>query len=254
MRTLKVVDLCCGAGLFSLGFKQAGMEIIYGADIWDKAAASFKANNPEADVEVVDVLKLTKIPKCDVFIGSPPCKGSSIQKRASLPEYQQAIEATKDIFEHFTKLLHKSGAKWWIWENTPLSAKFITLPHYILDAQDFGVPQRRKRVFFGNYPKPDITSKAKVIVPTITAWELCGGWKADKRGHRFSKFLNHKPTIDEMKYYMGIPKDYVICGTNQKELSFQIGNAVCPPVSKAIALKILEAEQQQKELEGILVV
>lgn len=35
------------------------------------------------------------------------------------------------------------------------------------------------------------------------------------------------------------PKDY------QKDLSFQIGNAVCPPVAKAIANKILEIENNE---------
>lgn len=241
---MKVVDLCCGAGLFSEGFRQAGYDIIYGVDFWLTATQSFKLNHTNAIVENKNVLELTEVPKCDVIIGSPPCQALSIQRYASLPEFQQQFN--QSIITKFFDLAKVSQAKYIVFENTPQIRKYFNpngLAHEILDAQYYGVPQRRKRMFFGIYPIPDKSSKIfDVVAPTITAWELCGGWKADKRGHRFSKFLNRRPTINEMKYYMGIPETYQLVG-KQKDLSFQIGNAVCPPVAKAIATKILEVEK-----------
>lgn len=231
MRKLKVIDLCCGAGGFSEGFRQAGFEIILGIDIWGDALESFKRNQ-KCDVLEIDINNLNYLPKCDVLIGSPPCQCFSIQKFANKNHKEPDIS----IFGKFLDLREICKAKYWIWENTPLSAKYIDLPHNFLDAQNYGVPQRRKRVFYGNYPIPKQKEKADTIAPTIMAWELCGGWK-NNRGRRFSQWLNRKPTLDEMKYYMGFPEDYEIFG-NKHSSSLQIGNAVCPPVSKVIAEEI----------------
>ena len=44
---MKVIDLFCGCGGFSEGFRQAGFEIVLGVDIWDIACKSFEANFPK---------------------------------------------------------------------------------------------------------------------------------------------------------------------------------------------------------------
>jgi len=42
---MKVLDLFCGCGGFSEGFKREGFDIIAGIDIWDKAIETYKLNN-----------------------------------------------------------------------------------------------------------------------------------------------------------------------------------------------------------------
>jgi len=228
MKKLKVIDLCCGTGGFSEGFRQAGFEIILGVDIWGDALESFKRNQ-KCDVLEIDITKLDYLPKCDVLIGSPPCQCFSIQKFAKKNHKEPDIS----IFGKFLDLREICDAPYWVWENTPLAIKHVDLPHNILNSQDYGVKQRRKRVFFGNYPLPKKLPVSEIIAPTIVAWELCGGWKT-ANGRRFSQWLNRKPTLEEMKYYMGFPIDYEIFG-NKHSSSLQIGNAVCPPVARAIA-------------------
>jgi len=231
MKKLKVIDLCCGAGGFSEGFRQSGFEIILGVDIWGDALESFRRNQ-KCDVLEIDITTLNYLPKCDVLIGSPPCQSFSIQKYAKKDNKKPDVS----IFGKFNDLLEICNAKFWVWENTPLAVKHVDLPYNILNACDYGVKQRRKRVFFGNYPLPEKQPISETIVPTIVAWELCGGWKT-ANGRRFSQWLNRKPTLDEMKCYMGFPEDYEIFG-NKHNSSLQIGNAVCPPVSRAIAEEI----------------
>jgi DNA (cytosine-5)-methyltransferase 1 len=44
---------------------------------------------------------------------------------------------------------------------------------------------------------------------------------------------------DELKQIQGFPADYIVCGTN-KEKIIQIGNAVPPPLIKAIVEHVIK--------------
>jgi DNA (cytosine-5)-methyltransferase 1 len=46
-------------------------------------------------------------------------------------------------------------------------------------------------------------------------------------------------TPDELKQIQGFPNDYIVCGT-QKEKIVQIGNAVPPPLIRAVVEKIIK--------------
>lgn len=233
MTEYTVMDLCCGAGGFSEGFRQVGFKIILGIDIWVTALETYKYNqNCETIcIDIKDKSIFGMIPKCDIFIGSPPCQGFSKQKYAGKKEQQQKEDVS--IFETFCEIYRISGAKYWIWENTPRVIKYVKLPHMILNSQNYNVPQRRTRVFFGNYPSPIKHPFVGKVCPTIIAQELCGGFK-NTYSRRFSQWLNRAPTIEEMKYYMGFDEKYKFFGKKQDQ-SIQIGNSVCPPVSRAIA-------------------
>jgi len=247
---MKVIDLYCGAGGFSEGFKEAGFDIILGVDIWETALKTFKFNHPNAKILMTDVRNLqpNDLPKCDVLIGSPPCVDFSKAKYIGTLHKKREIDLS--MVDHFLYLVDKIKPKYWIMENVPSLKKYLFfVPFAILDAQDFGVPQRRKRIFIGNYPMPRRNIKKfgkDEVAPTILAWELCGGWKHGGHHRRFCQFADrkgYKPSPEIMKKYMGFPDDYVFFG-NKQEKSIQIGNAVCPPISKAIAEAILEKERR----------
>ena len=84
---LKVLDLFCGCGGMSRGLEDAGLNIMAGLDIWDKAIDSYTQNFDHLGV-CEDISKLSpetfntkyKIEKdsIDIIVGGPPCQGFSI--------------------------------------------------------------------------------------------------------------------------------------------------------------------------------
>lgn len=84
---MKVIDLFCGAGGFSEGFKQAGFQVVLAVDLWETALKSHLLNHPEcehwlADIERLDPSRLIGF-EADVIIGSPPCTNFSKLKRGA---------------------------------------------------------------------------------------------------------------------------------------------------------------------------
>src|SRR5438093_12203654 len=84
-----VIDLFCGAGGFSLGFKAAGCRLQAAADIDEEAGQSYKANfsrlqpayppdvyfGDDGDLETLDFDRLVQSGSPDILIGVPPCQG-----------------------------------------------------------------------------------------------------------------------------------------------------------------------------------
>jgi len=82
MKKYNVLDLFCGCGGFSKGLSDAGLNVIAGIDIWDKAINSYKQNFKHMAI-CEDLTKLspelfqktynTKKKKINIIVGSPPC-------------------------------------------------------------------------------------------------------------------------------------------------------------------------------------
>ncbi len=88
---LKVLDLFCGAGGFSLGFKQANYEIVCGLDNFEPVIRTFSYNFSSSHIILEDIKKVSskiikeEVGEVDVIIGGPPCEAftlasSKIQK------------------------------------------------------------------------------------------------------------------------------------------------------------------------------
>src|SRR5690554_1313466 len=74
-----VIDIFCGAGGFSEGFRQQGFDVIQGIDHWEPAVKTFN-HNFGLDCSVKSVLdfehsieEIEALPDTEVIIGSPPC-------------------------------------------------------------------------------------------------------------------------------------------------------------------------------------
>ena len=84
-----VLDLFCGVGGLSEGFKQAGYNIVLGVDNDEDALETFKLNHKETETILGDISKITKKDienkigkiKIDIIIGGPPCQGFSMAGR-----------------------------------------------------------------------------------------------------------------------------------------------------------------------------
>jgi len=170
------IDLCSGVGGMSLGFEQAGFEIAAAVDVDPIHVTTHAENFPNcvgitvdlAGVTGDEILTMAKLEgrEISVVFGGPPCGGFSIigKRRYDDPRNQ--------LLFHFARIVDELKPKYFVVENvrgllidpmTQLANEFIeeinrtgysvVSPIQILDASDFGVPQRRQRIFILGYRK-----------------------------------------------------------------------------------------------------
>ena len=171
---MKVVSLFSGCGGLDLGFKMAGFNIVWANDILPDACETYKKEIGDhivcKDISEIDV---RSIPEADVIIGGPPCQGfSGVGKRDPddarsmlVWRYLEIINKVKPsffLFENVTGIRSSKTAKG---KNVleELKNQFQLLGYtttiHLLNAADYGVPQRRKRVFIiGSLYGKDISS------------------------------------------------------------------------------------------------
>lgn len=162
------IDLFCGAGGITEGFRQAGYRCLYGNDIMPEAIETFSYNHPAAiadnsPVEEVDPSVIRKklgliAGELDVLVGGPPCQGFSINAPERFLE-----DPRNKLFKHFVKFVAEFLPKTFVLENVPgmvqlgdgkvlrqitreLSKLGYELTVKILFAAHYGVPQERWRL------------------------------------------------------------------------------------------------------------
>jgi DNA (cytosine-5)-methyltransferase 1 len=268
---LKVVDLFCGGGGFSEGFKQEGFEIIWAIDNDPFVLETYKVNHPQTEVVCEDILNIDKIPKCDIILSSPPCPSFSMAK----------IDRDNDLtlVNKSLELIEKVKTKYWILENVIGLGKFLNdIPFNIYNCAFFGVPQFRGRLFAGNYIKPKMTHnvfggktlfgdeiKEFVEVKDVLdiqkdSFLVYGGWNYGRKysinrpigtllassfGCKWMVEINGKRrslTIEECAILQSFPKDYKFKGS-KKTIFRIIGNAVPPLMARKFAEAIKEKEK-----------
>lgn len=159
---MNAIDLFCGAGGFSIGFEQAGINVQYGIDIDEPALDSFRTNHSGSvilhDISEDIPEKISDL-NVDIVFGSPPCKGFS-DARGS----RRLDDERNQLVFSFIQWVDRLQPKYLMMENvagmTTISDEFLqaiekeyaeagyVVDHNTLNAADFGVPQTRKRVIY----------------------------------------------------------------------------------------------------------
>jgi len=214
MRKIKprTLDIFCGAGGFSEGFRQAGYEIVAGIDNDPEALHAYK-NNFGAEKGILwDLNKIKALTKekdkeylfknIDVIIGGPPCQDFSSagarnpnSKRSNLVNsfyiLIKIIIPQYFVFENVPRVIHSKVYKD---IKTKLSQKGYGLTELIVDAAFFGVPQTRKRLFLiGGLKKKEDFLKNLFIS------------KRTEKPLSLKKFFHGK---NNAKFYFRIPTNY----------------------------------------------
>ncbi len=189
---MKVIDLFCGAGGFSEGFRQAGFEIVCGIDIWSAATDTFGQNQSNSAVIRADIDTISKmpedqfertIPDSEIIIGSPPCIAFSNSNKSGKGDKTDGLILIEAFLRIVARKKTKKGSilKYWILENVAKAEPFIKASYTAKDlkcqgtfilqvknkasgvyhAQYFGVPSKRKRYFCGEFPAPKQVSDNK---------------------------------------------------------------------------------------------
>ncbi len=163
----KIIDLFCGCGGFSKGFENEGYDVILALDCWKDAIDTFNANHNHKsgvtkniyDFTNEEIKKIAKDNNVVGIIGGPPCQGfSMVGKREASDErntlYLQYVRFVEQIKPEFFILenvkglltLEKGYFKREIIER--FSELGYNVTYKVLRACDYGVPQKRERVFF----------------------------------------------------------------------------------------------------------
>ena len=162
------IDSFCGAGGLGLGLQQAGFKLLLSFDINSLCIETIKSNinyfnHPAIAADIADMLNGALLKRCNLkrgelflLAGGPPCQGFSIQRRGS------DTDVRNELVLKYGKLIDEIFPKYFVMENvTGIAGKrgktilqqliedVENIGYHVhvklLDAQDFGVPQRRKR-------------------------------------------------------------------------------------------------------------
>lgn len=176
------IDLFAGAGGLSLGFEQAGFDIVAAVEIDPIHSAAHKFNFPNCatvcksviDVTGDELRKRAGIGKrdIDVVVGGAPCQGFSLIGKRALDD------SRNQLVYHFVRIVVELQPKYFVFENVKgltlgkhrrflqevieafQEAGYVVEADYrVLNAADFGVPQDRRRLFL-------MGARAGLQVPT----------------------------------------------------------------------------------------
>ena len=176
---MKLVSLFSGAGGLDLGFEKAGFEII-AANEFDKTIWETYQRNHTALLIEKDICQITsnEIPECDGIIGGPPCQSWS--EAGSL----KGIDDPRGkLFFEYIRILNEKKPKFFLVENVRgmMSKRHVNAVDSIikefksagydvsiklLNANDYGVPQDRKRVFYIGF-RSDLKINFKFPEPLV---------------------------------------------------------------------------------------
>lgn len=163
------IDLFSGAGGLAEGLRQAGWSVLSGVDVDPDAGATFRFNFPEASffegsISAVSPRKLLRnaglrAGELDCLVGGPPCQSFSYNNHQ-----RSAANARARLFRDYLRILKTVRPKTLVMENVPgmltidggniideirnaLRALGYDCEIRVLFAEDYGVPQTRRRAF-----------------------------------------------------------------------------------------------------------
>jgi site-specific DNA-cytosine methylase len=152
------IDLCAGMGGFHLGAERAVPEIqcVGYSEIMRAAVRSYETNFPGVPA-LGDLTRLQEIPEADLVVGGFPCQPFS------KAQMTKGTHPKRGMFEHVLRVVKRSGARYVVLENVPnirhtgrdvldsvvrtLEGMGFQVEQHLLNSKDFGLRQRRKRLY-----------------------------------------------------------------------------------------------------------
>ena len=194
----KIIDLFSGCGGLALGFQKAGFEIAAGIELMPEACSTIASNlcwrygkkekHLCGNITQIDtsVFKNKFGNEGCIVIGGPPCQAYSLAGRGKLKSLGTDRVNTNDargyLYQDFLRFVFELNARAVVMENVPESTNFgdknipeivcteLEMNGYdaywtILNAADYGVPQKRERVIVFAIKK-DENKKIEPPIPT----------------------------------------------------------------------------------------
>ena len=210
---MTAIDLFCGAGGLSEGFRQAGFQVLVGQDYDAVAGKTFEATHSKATfiggpiqgVTAAQILSAAgkREGEIDVVIGGPPCQGYSVYNHQ-----RGESDPRAGLFREYLRIVKDIQPRWMVMENvtgiTSIAGGGVVREIYaameslgyrvdmrVLKAEEYGVPQERRRVVFiatrGDapilFPEP---THGPGLAPFVTVWDAISDLPTIENGAKAS--------------------------------------------------------------------
>lgn len=157
------ISLFSGAGGMDVGFEKAGVSVVKASEIMPAACETYRANHPNCDLlegDVNEYMDAFAPREADIVFGGPPCQGFSVAGKMN-PDDKRS-----QLIWSFLDVVERVQPKVFIMENVKALAtlekwgevrrKYLERAqemgyfchYFVLNSADFGVCQKRERVFF----------------------------------------------------------------------------------------------------------
>ncbi|MFX1560133.1 MAG: DNA (cytosine-5-)-methyltransferase [Promethearchaeota archaeon] len=187
-----VIDLFSGAGGLSEGFVQAGHNVVLATDFNANMCKTYAYNHPNTKVVLADVHLTTQSRELleeiertltgrnlSTLIGGPPCQGFSTAGNRNMSDCRNSLVfRILDFVQHLVPdnvvIENVPGLKWMqqgvVLDTilTALEAEEYSVTVFNLRAEEFGVPQRRKRIFVVGSRDGSITASPRGFLSPLT--------------------------------------------------------------------------------------
>lgn len=164
---MQAIDLFSGAGGMSIGASMSGVDVRYAVELDKHAAATFALNHKHTtllnqDIRTVKASHFKRFDKTQptVIFGEPPCQGFSTSNQKN----RDLLNTNNWLYMEYVRLVKEVRPDWVVFENVKglietESGFFLdavldgfkklgyTTNHFVLNSADFGVPQKRNRLF-----------------------------------------------------------------------------------------------------------
>jgi DNA (cytosine-5)-methyltransferase 1 len=222
----QLIDLFAGCGGMTRGFVDSGrFEPVFAVETDADAAATYAANFGD-HVACARIEQIESFPSVDVVIGGPPCQGFSPLNREVVGFERRAL------WREYLRALDQAAPATFVMENVP---ELLRAPEYqafkgsaerelgyrvegrILNAADYGVPQRRRRTIVigtraGAVPwpepthaEPDPGGRERDLPEWRTFAEAVEGLPVRVDGKRWHRPRNPRP--ESVRRYKAVPRN-----------------------------------------------
>ena len=202
-REIRALSLFSGAGGLDIGVEKAGFHVVYATDFDDTCCETLRINRgitlrQDLIVEQADIRELdcSTLPSdIDFVIGGPPCQTFSASARRAGGAAGQ-LDPRGTLFEGYVRVLEHVKPKVFLFENvrgilgtnkgsdfkdivSAFSKIGYKIDYRVLDAEDYGAPQQRERVFIighqmdvpFRFPRPTYGPDSSEEKPYLSAKE-----------------------------------------------------------------------------------
>lgn len=206
-RPLQTVDLFAGAGGLTLGFEEAGFHPLAANDFDESAGNTFRENFPNANfipgpverIKGESILTAAGLQRgeLDAILGGPPCQAFSVynhqrgfhdERSGLFREYLRLVDELFPrvvVMENVVGMTSLDGGRAIDEMHKALGKLGYVVEHRILRAEEYGVPQERRRIFFiGSrigpivWPEESHGRQDDLITahlsPLVTVWDAIG--------------------------------------------------------------------------------